>query len=154
MIDNIDILGRMGEKIVANYLRKHGRPVEEAIDHFDREKDMVVDGKFVEVKTEQAFVYKDAFSFRENQLNKCSRVDELYFVSVPPLIKPDYKWGGWIFKTDPSAFTVSKYRTKQGVDMLLIAIEQPALTPWVKMTDEEIAELSKYAQSSYDARRR
>ncbi len=152
MIDTIDILGRMGEKIVANKLREQGRMVTEAIDHFDREKDMMVDGALVEIKTQQPFFVQNAFSFRSNQLRKCSSVDELYFVSVPPVIKPDYKWGGWIFKVDPKNFTTRSYRTKGGIDMVLVDIEQPAVVPFLKMSEQEIAELVKYAKSAYSER--
>jgi hypothetical protein len=146
---NADILGRMGEKIVCNWLRRKGCLVEEAIDHYDRHKDMIVDGKTAEVKTEQPFVFQNAFTFRESQLRKCKNVDILYFVSVPPVFRPDYEWGGWIFVAEPKEFTTRKYRTKQGLDMILVDIDQPALTPWVRMTDEEIGQLSKYAKSRY-----
>ena len=79
----IDILGRTGEKIIANMLIELGLNVQESIDHFDREKDFLVDGKKVEVKTEQPYVLMNCFSFRENQLRKCRSVDVLYFVSIP-----------------------------------------------------------------------
>lgn len=146
----IDILGRIGEKIVVNYFNSQGRKVQESIDHFDRFKDMIVDGKMIEVKTEQPFVMKNAFTFRENQLQKCRNVDELYFVSIPPLMKKNYKWGGWIFKADPKNFIISeRYTTKYGNKMIVIPIEQEALVPVQKMNQEEIDELIKYAESNY-----
>lgn len=146
----IDILGRIGEKIVVNYLNSLGHKVQESIDHFDRTKDMTVDGKHIEVKTEQPFVMKNAFTFRETQLRKCRTVDELYFVSIPPLIKKDYKWGGWIFKADPKNFIISeKYTTKYGNKMIVIPIEQEALVPLQRMNQEEINQLVKYAESNY-----
>lgn len=148
-MDNIDILGRMGEKLVANYLRRRGHMVEEAIDHFDSIKDMTVDGHNAEVKTQQAFVNENAFSIRENQLRKCRQVDELYIVSVPPAMRPDYKWAGWIFKVDPKTFRTRNYRTRQGIQMVLIDIDQPAVIPWAKLTDQENEQLSRYASSRY-----
>jgi hypothetical protein len=145
----IDILGRTGEKIIANMLIELGLNVQESIDHFDREKDFLVDGKKVEVKTEQPYVLKNCFSFRENQLRKCRSVDVLYFVSIPPLYQPDYKWGGWIFRAEPQNFSFSTYTTKFGTRMVSVPIDQPALIPVKKMREEEIQQLLKYASSAY-----
>jgi hypothetical protein len=145
----IDILGRTGEKIIANMLIELGLNVQESIDHFDREKDFLVDGKKVEVKTEQPYVLKNCFSFRENQLRKCTSVDVLYFVSIPPLFDLNYKWGGWIFRAEPQNFKYSTYVTKFGTRMVSVPIEQPALIPVKKMSDSEIGELLKYATSAY-----
>lgn len=145
----IDALGRIGEKIVCNHLSRMGCIIEESIDPFDSEKDMLVDGKKVEVKTEQPFVMQNAFSIRSNQLNKCKSVDELYFVSIPPLMKLNYKWGGWIFKADPKAFKTRNYTTKNGTNMVLIDIEQEALTPIEQLTPTEIDHLLKYTKSDY-----
>lgn len=145
----IDIVGRIGEKIVVNYLNSQGEKVQESIDHFDREKDLISNGKKVEVKTQQPFVVKNAFTFRVNQLRKCRSVDELYIVSVPPKMKPNYKWGGWLFKVDPKTFKESRYTTSFGNEMVVINIEQPAVTPLKKLSKEEIDELNKYTESAY-----
>lgn len=145
----IEILGRTGEKIIANMLTNLGLNVQESINHFDSDKDFLVDGKKVEVKTEQPYVMKNAFSFRENQLRKCQSVDVLYFVSIPPLINLSYKWGGWIFRAEPQNFKYHIYTTKFGIKMVGVPIEQDALIPVKKMEDNEIAELLKYAKSAY-----
>lgn len=145
----IDILGRTGEKIIANLLIGEGLQVQESINHFDSEKDFLVDGKKVEVKTEQPYVMKNAFSFRANQLRKCQNVDVLYFVSIPPLIDRNYKWGGWIFRANPKEFKYNPYRTKSGLDMIAVPIQQEAMVPICRMKDEEINELMKYAESAY-----
>jgi hypothetical protein len=148
-IQAIEILGRTGEKIIANMLTNLGLNVQESINHFDSEKDFLVDGKKVEVKTEQPYVLKNAFSFRENQLRKCKSVDVLYFVSIPPLFNKNYKWGGWIFRADPQKFKCTSYTTKSGMRMIAVPIEQEAMIPVQKMKNEEIAELLKYAESAY-----
>lgn len=145
----IDILGRIGEKIVVNHLNSLGMKVEESLNHFDSEKDLLADGKTIEVKTQQPFVYKDAFTFRDNQLRKCRSVDELYVVSIPPVMKPDYKWGGHLFKIDPKTFTETRYTTKNGNKMILINIDQPAVQSIKELTKEETQELMKYAESGY-----
>jgi hypothetical protein len=44
---DIDFLGRIGEKIIINMLSREGKIVEESIDPYDREKDMICDGKTI-----------------------------------------------------------------------------------------------------------
>lgn len=44
------LLGILGEKIVAKYLRDKGHEVNESLYMFDSSKDMLVDGNCVEVK--------------------------------------------------------------------------------------------------------
>ena len=141
-------LGLMGEKIVINMLNEQGCKVKTSVDKYDSEKDMVVDGKKVEVKTQVPFIMQNAFTFKPNQLRKCRGVDELYFVSVPAGRHGD-KWEGWIFKADPKTFTTRQYKTKDGRDMILVDREQEALTPVLKMSNEEIKELQKYTVSGY-----
>ena len=147
--ENSVILGQIGEKIVSNLLCRLGHVVQESIDPFDSQKDMTSDDKLIEVKTQQPFVLKNSFSFKLNQLRKCRNVDELYFVSIPPLMNKKYKWGGWIFKVNPKEFVTTIYTTKHGLEMILIKIEQESVQPFYKMTNEECNELCKYAQSSY-----
>ena len=141
-------LGLMGEKIVINMLNEEGRKVKTSVDKFDSEKDMVVDGKKVEVKTQVPFIMQNAFTFKPNQLRKCRGVDELYFVSVTAGRHGD-KWEGWIFKANPKTFTTRTYRTKDGREMILVDREQDALTPVSKMAPEEMKELQKYTVSGY-----
>lgn len=145
----IEILGKTGEKIIANMFNSEGRKVQYAIDNFDSQKDFIVDGKMVEVKTEQPYVLKNAITIRKTQLRKCKAVDELYFISVPPLFKKDYKWGGWIFKVDSKTFNYSNYTTKSGNNMIEIPIEQEAISKVRKLTNEELFELMKYVTSAY-----
>lgn len=149
----IEFLGKTGEKIVANYLTEMGQKVQHSIDNFDREKDFLVDGKKVEVKTEQPYVLKNAISIRDTQLNKCRSVDCLYFVLVPPLINREYKWGGVILKVDPKTFQYKAYTTKLGTKMVEIPIDQPAVELVKNLSDDEKKELLKYAISAYDSQK-
>jgi hypothetical protein len=145
----IEFLGKTGEKIVANELVKEGLKVEHSINNFDSEKDFIVDGYKVEVKTEQPYVLKNCISIRKNQLKKCRSVDALFFVLVKPLMRPDYKWGGWLMRVDPNFQISETYTTKFGTEMISIPIEQESVIPLRKLTDEENFELLKYAQSAY-----
>jgi hypothetical protein len=141
-------LGLAGEKIVINMLSEAGYKVKSSIDKFDSEKDLMVEDKKVEVKTQVPFVMQNAFTFKPNQLKKCRSVDIVYFVCVPPLKHKD-KWAGWIFEVNPKEFVTRKYKTKDGRDMLLIDREQPALRPVKKMSDEEARELQKYTITEF-----
>lgn len=145
----IEILGKTGEKIIANMFSSARLKVEYSIDNFDRHKDFIVEGKTVEVKTEQPYVLKNAISIRDTQLKKCKSVDYLFFVSVPPLFDKNYKWGGCILKVDPKTFKHSSYTTKFRTKMIQIPIEQPAVEKVRNLTKEEIDELMKYAISAY-----
>lgn len=145
----IEFLGKTGEKIVANELNKMGMKVEHSINNFDHEKDFLVDGFKVEVKTEQPYVLKNSISIRKTQLRKCRSVDKLYFVLVPPLMNPNYRWGGWLMQVDPKFIVSETYVTKFGTEMVSIPIEQEAVVPLRKLTEQENKELLRYAQSAY-----
>jgi hypothetical protein len=137
-------LGVVGEKIVANEL---GGKIEFAVDKYDNKKDMTVNGKTIEVKTQVPFITENAFSIRPGQLRKCRSVDELYFVAVPA--SKSYKWEGWMFKVDPKTFTVRDTITRDGRTMLLIDIEQPAVNKVRRVTDSYIQSLIKFSTSKY-----
>lgn len=148
--EKMNELGLMGEKIVTNMLnRLHpGLVIEHSVNKFDSEKDMLVDGRKVEVKTESPFVMKNCFSFRPNQLIKCRNVAVLYIVSVPHVKFKHYS-DGWVYRLDPQNFETFEYTTKFGVKMVGIPIKQDSVVPVYKMTQEEITELMKYSNTEY-----
>jgi hypothetical protein len=145
----IELMGKTGEKIVANLLQEKGHKVKYSINNFDSEKDFLVDGKTVEVKTEQPYVLADSLSFRKKQLKKCKEVDVLYFVTVPALFRKDYKYNGKIFEVDTKSFSYKEYKTKSGIEMIALPIEQPAIKIVGECSDEEKRELLRYADSDY-----
>jgi hypothetical protein len=149
--EKMNELGLMGEKVVTNMLnRLHpGLVIEHSVNKFDSEKDMLVDGKKVEVKTESPFVFKDCFSFRPNQLRKCRNVDVLYIVSVPHVKFRHYS-DGWVYRIVPSEYRTIEYTTKYGVKMIGIPIKQEAVIPVYQMNMEEITELMKYSNTDYN----
>lgn len=144
----MDILGRMGEKYVSNFLVGEGNLVEHAMGHFDSQKDLVCNGRLVEVKTQVPFIKEKAFTIRENQLRKCRGVDDLYFVAVPA---PKFRYvnEGWLFHVDPKTFVSRKYITYDGRQMILIDIGQPAVTPMHQIEDSIVREMMKYTSSEY-----
>lgn len=145
---NMEILGKTGEKIVSNFYSRKGKIVEQSINNFDSGKDMMVDGAKVEVKTQVPFVIKNAFSFRKNQLRKCLNADGVVFVSVPNSVKPHWS-DGKVYLIEPSALKYSFYTTKDGREMVLIPIDQPDMMEIYVMTQEECAELQKYTSSEW-----
>lgn len=141
-------MGLVGEKIVTNMLNSLGLKIEHSVNKYDSEKDMLVDGYKVEVKTVTPYVKKNCFSFRPNQLRKCTSVDVLYFVSVPHPKYP-HKSDGWIYRVETKSFKTTNYKTRAGIEMVGIPIDQPAVIAVKKMSDDEIAELKKYTVTQY-----
>jgi hypothetical protein len=146
--DNMEILGRMGEKYVANVLTKEGVVIEQALNHFDNTKDLIGDGKTIEVKTQVPFIIENAFSVKPNQMFKCRNVDVLYFISLPAG-RHKFKYAGWLFRVDPKNFVTKTRTTKDGRQMTLIPIDQQAVTPIHKIDDNILSEMIKYTVSEY-----
>ena len=148
--EKMNELGLLGEKIVTNMLNKlnPGLVIKHSLNKFDNEKDMLVDGKKVEVKTESPYVFMNCFSFRPNQLKKCNNVDVLYIVSVPHIKFKHYS-DGWVYRVIPDQFKTIRYTTKYGVQMIGIPIKQESVIPVYKMTEDEITELKKYSNTEY-----
>lgn len=90
-------IGSVGEQIVADFFISKGCSVEFADDPFDGEKDLIIDGKYAEVKTQTLYRHfignnRPAFTIPitslsgkpyHNQINKCMNVELLYFVQRP-----------------------------------------------------------------------
>jgi hypothetical protein len=146
----IEILGKIGEKYVGNYLAKN-RKVEFSLDNFDSEKDLIADGKTVEVKVGTPFITEGAIAFKKSQLTKCRSVDEFYFVTIPAP-KYDYRWSGWLFRIENNFKCKVRNITRSngGIDeMVLVPIEQDAVIPMFKVEDSVINEMMKYTTSKY-----
>jgi hypothetical protein len=146
----IEILGKIGEKYVGNYLAKN-RKVEFSLDNFDSEKDLIADGKTVEVKVGTPFITEGAIAFKKSQLTKCRSVDEFYFVTIPAP-KYDYRWSGWLFRIENNFKCKVRNITRSNGwidEMVLVPIEQDAVIPMFKVEDSVINEMMKYTTSKY-----
>lgn len=146
----IEILGKIGEKYVGNYLAKN-RTVQFSLDNFDSEKDLIADGKTVEVKVGTPFITEGAISFKKSQLTKCRSVDEFYFVTIPAP-KYNYRWSGWLFSIENNFKCKVRNITRSNGwidEMVLVPIEQDAVIPMFKVEDSVIAEMMKYTTSKY-----
>ena len=147
---NIEILGKIGEKYVGNYLAKNRR-VEFSLDNFDSEKDLLADGKTVEVKVGTPFITEGAIAFKKSQLMKCRSVDEFYFVTIPAP-KYKYRWSGWLFRIENNFKCKVRNITRSNGwidEMVLVPIEQDAVIPMFKVEDSVINEMMKYTTSKY-----
>lgn len=150
-----EIIGDIGETIARTYVEQLGYKVTKSTYKFDSKKDFLYekDGRviYAEVKTQQPFVYKEMFSYRVNQLPKCTEIDELYIVSIPPLMHPTYKYGGLLFKAEPKTkpLSLSEYTTKAGVRMYGFSIKQENLNIVSKISKENVEKMLKYAYSDY-----
>jgi hypothetical protein len=79
------MLGAVGEGIVRRFFESQGCQVHMSEDKFDSEKDMIVDGNTVEVKTLLPIYKFNSFCLPVQQSKKCESVDRLIFIEVPDL---------------------------------------------------------------------
>jgi len=143
-------LGLAGEKIVASMLSKLGCQIDPSYNKYDSEKDLLVDGKRVEVKTQIPLFIKKAFTFSPSQLQKCRSVDALYFNAIPnPNKKYDLPENGWIYRVEPDKFEFEKWNDKSGEPRILVPIKQNCIYPVQRLTEEQIKYLQSYTTSSY-----
>jgi hypothetical protein len=139
-------LGKMGEICVGNWASTQGKVVIHAIDPYDSQKDLVIDGVSVEVKTQTPYINEMAFSIRPNQIRKCRAVDELYFVALPsPQARFFYEGQCWVYKVDPKAFIHREIVTRGGKTMILVDIKQPAVVPVVEISPEDVDLMMRYS---------
>lgn len=143
-------LGRAGETLVLNWYSAQNMRVKASVDQYDSHKDAEIDGKSAEIKTQVPFVYKDSFTIKTNQLQKCQNVDQLIFVSVPNG-KEKHHSEGKVYCIFPSdGLEYNKYITKDGREMILIPIKQKGMQEIFKMTETEKKTLQRYSVSSWN----
>jgi hypothetical protein len=144
---NIERMGKAGESIITNYFSRKGMIVEVSVNQFDSEKDMIVEGKHVEVKTQVPFVTKDSFSIRENQLKKCKNAYEVYFISVPTSKKHFSEGKVYVIRGDQLQY--KNHKTKDGRKMILIPINQQDMKEVFEISDAEKKLLTQYSSSNW-----
>jgi hypothetical protein len=144
------LLGMIGERIVASYLRKRGHEVEESLNVFDTEKDMLVDGNKVEVKTQVPIVIEDSFGITPSQKAKIMGSHRVYFLSVP-LQRTEDDLEGTIFEMDPRdpSLKAHKWLTHKGREMICFPRRQAAMKQVHRITDERILKQLKMLSTSY-----
>lgn len=148
-VNNI-LLGILGEKIVAGFLRKKGYTVEESLDIFDSSKDMQVNDSLVEVKTQTPLIVYDSFAINENQLNKILGCKYVFWVSVP-LSKFNDEFEGCVFCMDvnDSSLKYDSMTLKSGRRIVKFPRKQSAMKNVYRITDEKILRQMKQLSTSY-----
>lgn len=117
-------------------------------DPFDAEKDMLVDGKKVEVKTQSKMIKYDSFALSPNQLPKLQGVDATYFVAINPASEWDGLWSypeaGNIYRCAPN-FEYFTWYTNRYQARIAIPLKQEAMVIVHKMEDSVLEYMSKFA---------
>jgi hypothetical protein len=149
MSKNIEMMGRAGETIIVNYCTAAGQKVTVSEDQYDSQKDMIIDGLKVEVKTQVPYIFKDAFSFKPNQLKKCKNADRVIFISVPSKEKPHHS-DGKVYLIKSAEMKYYPYKTKDGRDMIAVPIKQEAMDELFTLSDKQCKLLQSYSVSSWN----
>ena len=142
------LLGMLGEKIVAKYLRDCGHSVNESLYMFDTSKDMEVDGNNVEVKTQTPFLIHDAFGISINQMNKIQNSHRVYWVSVPPTKIAD-PLAGYVFEMDPKVARSFSYRLRTGREVMCFKRIQEGMKIVYQIKDQKLLDHLRDLSTSY-----
>lgn len=142
------LLGILGEKIVAKHFRDSGHQVEESLDVFDSDKDMIIDGNNVEVKTNAPLIYYDSFSFPKSQYNKIINSHRVYWVSVPLQTQED-PFAGCIFEMDPKVAKLHTIKFRSGTTAIGLRRQQEGMKVIYKIEDPKLLKQLKELSSSY-----
>lgn len=148
-----DRLGALGEAYVSEFLTTSGHQIRMSDNKYDSQKDMSIlienEWKTIEVKTQVPFIVENAFTYKPNQVKKCSSVDHLFVVTLPPPSNMSYRYCGYIFHVDPKTMHTRSRMTKDGRTMVLIPIEQPAVEIVAQLSNLQVKNLQKYTVSRY-----
>jgi hypothetical protein len=125
-------MGSFGEELVKTFFELQGHIVHLSEDKYDSKKDMVIDGKTCEVKTQMPFHQESAFSFKQNQLRKIQTADMFVCVEAPSG-KSNWKIRIWEFPKD--ARKPRTRITKDGRNMFLIDMNKGAILTTVLNED-------------------
>ena len=142
------LLGMLGEKIVAKHFRDSGHQVEESLNVFDSDKDMIIDGYNIEVKTNAPLIYYDSFSFPKSQHDKIMNSHRVYWVSVPLQTQED-QFAGCIFEMDPKVAKLHTIKFNSGTTSIGIRRQQDGMKVIHKIEDPTILKQLKELSSSY-----
>jgi len=143
------LLGMLGERIVARWLRETGHVVEESLDMFDSSKDLLCDGLPVEVKTQVPLISQDCFSVAVSQMPKIRAAHRVYWVSVPLASGLD-ELAGHVYEMDPADPLLKAHRwsTSAGREMVCFPRRQPALRHVYTLVDPDLLDQCRTLSTS------
>ena len=142
------LLGILGERIIAKYLKNKNHDVEESLDMYNATRDMRVDGEDVEVKTLAPFYKYDAFSVNPSQLNKINNASAVYWINVPPKKIHDVM-AGFIFKMDPKIAKHKLVTINTGKQYAMFSRNQPGMEVVSMIKNEKILKQLQQLSASY-----
>ena len=142
------LLGLLGERIVAKLLRDAGHTVEESLDIFDSEKDLLVNNKNVEVKSQVPLLIKDSFTVGLNQMTKIKESHAVYWISIPPKVALD-DLSGCVFQMNPRKCKHRIWSTNSGKEMMLFPRRQEAMKIVHRIKDQKILQQLRQLSTSY-----
>jgi len=125
-------LGFEGEKLVKAIYERMGYIVELSEDYWDPLKDMLIDGRTCEVKTQIPVITQNCMAINTSQYEKCTNVDILIFVEIPYSNKYGVNETVNIYQALDRE--VREFRTADGRDMLLYPISKMNLIKKVTST--------------------
>lgn len=137
--EKIEALGALGEDIVEDILKKEGFEVIRSEDKYDSEKDFLVQGCKVEVKTVVPWFTENALTIDVSQYRKCSEADYVVFVCVPSKglsFHSNNKYDGNIYTVLPKDVEWIPKTTKNGLSKRMVRINQPGVILCHTITDQ------------------
>jgi hypothetical protein len=136
----IELIGALGEEIVDKVLKEEGFNVQKSKDKYDSEKDFLVEGLKVEVKTVVPWFSENALTIDANQYRKCYNADYVIFVCVPSKGLTNLstnKYDGNVYVVNPKEVKWKTKETRNGLSKCLINIDQPEVRLCHKITDKK-----------------
>lgn len=151
------VVGKEGETVVAEYFRGIDREVL-THDWYDTEKDLTIDGKRIEVKSQVPYVNENAFTLKKvdsrgkpsNDWPKCTQADYTVFVSIPNKRRPHKSENKiFIIKGSDLLLNYREKRTSDGRVMYLIPIYQKNMHYLCDLPEESSQLMQEKSQSTW-----
>jgi hypothetical protein len=139
--ERIETLGALGEEIVGKVLEEAGFNIKQSDDKYDSEKDFLIEGLKVEVKTVVPWFKENALTIDAKQYPKCFNADYVIFVCVPSKGLSAYsndKYDGNIYVVKPKEVKWTPKTTRGGLPKCLVRINQPGVLLCHKIEDRKI----------------
>ena len=130
------LLGELGEGIIAEHFQNLGCDVRKSWDPLDSTKDMTIDGKTIEVKTQIPLIKNNSLTMKKTQLKKCRSVDRLFFVTCPYNLRIGSCENAYIIEAIPDQFKFY-IRMLENRAMAIIDRRQPAVKIIATITDKD-----------------
>ena len=136
--ERMKILGDLGEKIYANHCSSLGHKIHLSLNPFDMEKDILVDDKRKEIKTQTRYVVNNCCSLKLNQLEKCKK--GFIWIECPTDRSPQARM--WEIK---EGFKCGKTKRKNGEVRYDVYMDQEKMVFIKDLSPEEYKYLKFYS---------